>query len=108
MLHFSNLDIGKTYYLKEITPLPGYKAGNTIYKIDVKTATETAYCVLGGTPGTPQSSAYEITNEKAKASLTLTKTEKDSDPVVSFRKMQSSVSIVMQTALTVSIQRRQM
>lgn len=104
---FSNLDIGKTYYLKEITPLPGYKVGNTIYQIDVKTATETAYCVLGGTPGAPQSSAYEITNEKAKASLTLTKTEKDSDPVVSLE-MQSSVFIVMQTALTVSIQRRQM
>ena len=50
---FSNLDIGKTYYLKEITPLPGYKVGNTIYQIDVKTATETAYCVLGGTPGAP-------------------------------------------------------
>ena len=80
---FSNLEIGKTYYLKEIAPLPGYKADNTIYKLDVKTATETAYCVLGGTPGTPQSSAYEITNEKAKASLTLTKTEKDSNPVVS-------------------------
>lgn len=88
---FSNLDIGKTYYLKEITPLPGYKAGNTIYQIDVKTATETAYCVLGGTPGTPQSSAYEITNEKAKASLTLTKTEKDSDPVVSLENAEFSI-----------------
>lgn len=88
---FSNLDIGKTYYLKEITPLPGYKAGNTIYKIDVKTATETAYCVLGGTPGTPQSSAYEITNEKAKASLTLTKTEKDLDPVVSLENAEFSI-----------------
>lgn len=88
---FSNLDIGKTYYLKEITPLPGYKADNTIYKLDVKTATETAYCVLGGTPGTPQSSAYEITNEKAKASLTLTKTEKDSDPVVSLENAEFSI-----------------
>ena len=88
---FSNLDIGKTYYLKEITPLPGYKADNTIYKIDVKTATETEYCVLGGTPGTPQSSAYEITNEKAKASLTLTKTEKDSNPVVSLENAEFSI-----------------
>lgn len=88
---FSGLEIGETYFLREITPLPGYKANNTIYKIDVKTATETEYCVLGGTPGTPQSSAYEITNEKAKASLTLTKTEKDSDPITYLQNAEFSI-----------------
>lgn len=88
---FSNLEIGETYYLKEITPLPGYKANDTIYKIDVKTATETEYCVLGGTPGTPKSSAYEITNEKAKASLILTKTEKDADPAVYLQNAEFSI-----------------
>ena len=88
---FSGLEIGETYFLREITPLPGYKANNTIYKIDVKTAKETEYCVLGGTPGTPQSSAYEITNEKAKASLTLTKTEKDSDPITYLQNAEFSI-----------------
>ena len=88
---FSGLDIGEIYFLREITPLPGYKANNTIYKIDVKTATETEYCVLGGTPGTPQSSAYEITNEKAKASLILTKTEKNSDPAICLENAEFSI-----------------
>ena len=91
IVSFSGLEIGETYFLREITPLPGYKANNTIYKIDVKTATETEYCVLGGTPGTPQSSAYEITNEKAKASLTLTKTEKDSDPITYLQNAEFSI-----------------
>lgn len=88
---FSGLDIGEIYFLREITPLPGYKANNTIYKIDVKTATETEYCVLGGTPGTPQSSAYEITNEKAKASLILTKTEKNSNPAIYLENAEFSI-----------------
>ena len=88
---FSGLEIGNTYFLREITPLPGYKTNKTIYKIDVKTATETEYCILGGYAGTPQSSAYEITNEKAQASLTLTKTEKDSDPVVSLENAEFSI-----------------
>ena len=88
---FSGLEIGETYFLREITPLPGYKANDTIYKIDVKTATETEYCVLGGAAGTPQSSAYEITNEKAKASLTVIKTEKDSDPAVCLENAEFSI-----------------
>lgn len=88
---FSGLEIGETYFLREITPLPGYKANNIIYKIDVKTATETEYCVLGGAAGTPQSSAYEITNEKAKASLTVIKTEKDSDPAVCLENAEFSI-----------------